>query len=438
MATDDIVKIIDFRSISRAMGEIYAGFDSHADIGKIQQVIDDLDSDFNREDFKHWFSGLDSDVRKDIRNQLVRSKMKFVIDDDIGNKNKYISGVSPKSAGGIASQLSLNDVGYYSSFFKFADRTSSLHEISELNGVFRDIRDNAESTKEAEEIFISYVEEHDEVPELYALGAGDNVTPIIGDVGYSAQPRLVHFNDSNHLFIEYWKIGEEITRFDVNESDYRSIQTRSRTVARVHLDSNTIEYASNEDNDDLRSEILDEIVGLFAEDESNAIPDGGVQDLRMDLYDPINITDSDIEDVNKNIGVMSTLDTFHGVHTNTSIHSIDDKPTDRDRLHERLKKRGYIKSHPKLLLGVKDGQYELLDPERVDDFKFEDENSEDEEVPTIQELVKQVEENSDYDKVIKFTIVLNAEDDTLRIWKSALPTEVRKMVFHEIADELEW
>ncbi|SFR34256.1 hypothetical protein [Halogeometricum limi] len=431
LSSDHLADTIDYRSIKRGLQSVNSSLDDSIPDETLREEILTGDWDLGREKFADWLASVDEILQTYIIQQLVFKKKRFLLEDEIGDKTRYISESLADASSVLANELDLNSVAYYESFFNFSERTTSVHRIAEMGGIFQQIRDDADTVQEAREIFLQGVESDDRIPEHYRY-AVNSLSPIIGDVQYEPKPRLVSFEDEDHIYMEFWKVGEEITQFDVNRSDYTTIQTRSRTAVRIHLDTGFIEYASDQSSKDVRGTVLDKLMYHFAGDESEMVTDGGVS-LGKQRHDVITVTDSDIDKINERIGVMSTLDTFHGKYTNTSLHSIDDRPTQQDDLHRQLRMRGYIKSHPKILLGVDGQNYELIKPSEVeDDYSFEDD------VPKIEDLVDQIQRKSSYTKIEKVTVVLNADQDTIRIWKSAIPPEVRRMLFHMIAEELDW
>jgi len=428
----DLPEFIDYRSIKQGLSEVDASLSEESPNDGLRSALRSFEYS-DRERFKQWFDDLDDDVQDHLADRLIRSKKLSLLEEDIDNKKRYIEDSVAEDARGLADSLDLSTIQYYESFFTFGDRTSSLHSIDQVGGIFAKINENAETVEEAQDIFRENVRESETIDDLYAQAAGQYPSPIIGDIDYYPKPRTIRFTRPNRMYAEYWKKGEEITRFDVNRSDYMTITTRSRTAVRVNLEKGLIEFASQDNSDNHQKAVLDELVDNFAI-EDGVETDGGLS-LTQQEHSRVSISSSDVEQVNENIGIMSTLDSFRGRIANTSLHSIKQRPVDRDENHEELKERGYIKSHPRLLLGVKDDEYELLDPEEVyDDYAPDIEDD----IPDMDTLVDEIRENSSYDSVERYTIVLNADENTFRIWKAAQKPSVRELVFNLVAEELNW
>lgn len=427
----EIITILDLRSLRKATGSLQSGIDQSPSSDELKNALNSLPVNPNQEEIKNWLSSLESNVQDSIIKQLIIEKKKDILDLKIGNKRQYMSHNPINSLNEYANSFHLSELEYFESFFTFADRTSNVYTLEDVGGVFSQIQQEAETKEDASELFKKFIKTKGEIDNVYAEAIGRVPSGIIGDISFKPTPRLIRFLDAQHIYFEYWSTGEEITEFDVNKGDYRTIRTRARTAVRVHLDSNTIEYTSDKDSEDHESLVLSNTVDQFGRGEPGIAADGGI--MRNATTSRVRISTSDIAEINKKVGVMSTLDSFRGQYANTEFHSVNDRPVDQDQYHEQLRNRGYIKSHPKLLIGARGNQYELLDPKEVrDDYAVNNE------LPPIKELVSGLEQNSTYDEVEKFTIVLNSDENTIRIWKSALPPEVRRTVFHLVVDELGW
>jgi len=430
----EIINVLDYRSIKSTLDKI--ANDEEEDINEnIQQAVSEVPEYPSREQIRIWLKKQDDEVADSISSLLSLNKKKSIL-RNIEQKVEYIEESESNSVPILASHLTLKDVAYYESHFKFADMTAGIYGMKSKEGIFGEIYTEAETAEQAKEIFISRVLEREDINNQYAEAADEIPTALIGDVDYNPRPRIVKFEDSNHLFIEFWSIKGKNTVYDVNEGNYITIDERARTSLRIHLDSGTIEYISTKDSSDHRKAVLDYVIEKFSL-EREVRSDGGLMSFTTDgtsLFTDIEIDSSDVIDVKKNVGLVSTLDGFRGRNTNSRLTARDSGDVENDPMHRQLERgRDYRISHPQILLGEReDGEYELVDPIEIrDDFSFDEDMS-------VDDIVDEIREMTDYLSVRKFTVVLNTEKNTVRIWKESCSPSTRRLVFHLLADELGW
>lgn len=389
-----------------------------------------LESTASREEIKEWVQA--HPEQEEAFLQELISAAKDVLLDDNERYLKYID-VNHNDNGEETLLDNVIDIYYYDSFFRYTDHSTKLYSIDELGGVFADIAREAKYIDEAKELFVEHVREQNDIDEAYLAALDDYPAPLIGEVEHQARPRLLKFEDVDHLYIELWSIGDTFSRFDVNEGDYKTIESLARTVVRVHFDTGILEYTSDDTTKGHRESVLTNLLDQFNQT-SNPGSDQATN------YSQRTITDPHIRQIKKNIGVLSTLDSFRGIQANLRYSSVKDRNVETAPTHSNMERsRDYQKSHPRILIGWTDGGWELIekddlvcDPDLdLDETSFEEEDA-------VSNVVQKIREQGQYDRVRQFTIPMNTDKDTLRIWKKRCSPETRRTIFHLIADELGW
>ena len=385
----------------------------------------------SRQEIKIWVRDHPDEGREFLRELITVAKDRLL--DDNESYLEFIGANQPEDKESLAETLDLFDAYYYDSFFRYTDHSTKLYDIDELGGVFADIAEQAESTDEAKKLFVEHCDERDDIDEAYLAALDDYPAPLIGEIEYRARPRLLQFEDEDHLYLELWSIGDTFTRFDVNEGDYKKIESLARTVIRIHLDGGILEYTSDDSKKSHRKSVLTDLLDQFNQT-SNPGSDQATN------YGEKAITDRHIRQIKESIGVLSTLDSFRGGQANLRYSSVDDRNVETDPTHSNMERsRDYQKSHPRILIGWTGSGWDLIkknslvnDPNLgLDEASFEEEEA-------VSNVVRKIREQGQYGRVRQFTIPMNTDKDTLRIWKRRCSPETRRTIFHMIADELGW
>lgn len=197
----------------------------------------------------------------------------------------------------VSESLSTRECYYYDSFFGYTDHTTRIYNISQIDGVLREIAENADSGDTAQNIFNNYCSDN-QLSYFYAASE-DLPAPLIGNLGNSPRPRLVHCEDDNHIYVEFWKRGNIINRFDIDSGEYQSVNTVSRPYIRIHLDSGLVEAAgdrAHQSNKKLVSLFLKKFSGNSLNDSVN-IGDRGIKTTRQKLAFQISLDEFKTDEV---------------------------------------------------------------------------------------------------------------------------------------------
>jgi len=411
----ELIDSLEMRSIRRGLYE--------ADVGP--------ETTASRQELKEWVQE-HPDQGEAFLQELVAAAKEVLLDDN-ESYLEFISVNQDDEEASLTESIDLFDAYYYESFFGYTDHSTKLYSIDELGGVFADIADEAESITRAKELFRGHCQGRDDIDEAYLAALDDYPAPLIGEVEHQARPRLLKFEDPDHLYIEFWSIGDTFSKFDVNEGDYKQIESLARTVVRVHFDTGILEYTSDDTTKGHRENVLADLLDRFNQT-SNPGSDQATN------YSEKIITDHHIRQVKNNIGVLSTLDSFRGARANLRYSSVDDRNVETDPTHSNMERsRDYQKSHPRILVGWNGGGWELIEKDDlVDDQDLDLDEASFEEEDAVSNVISEIREHGQYDRVRQFTIPMNSDKDTLRIWKKRCSPETRRTIFHLIADELGW
>lgn len=409
-----LVDSLGMRSIRRCLHESDVGPDSTA----------------SRQEIKGWIERNPEQADVFLQNLVFHAKE--VLLDDNERYSEFID-VAADDETSIIEALDLLEVYYYDSFFGYTDHAVRLYSIDELGGVFEDISEEAMSVAEAEEYFKSHCEGRDDIDDAYVDAVSEFPAALIGEVEHEVRPRLIQFEDVDHIYMELWSIGDTFTEFDINEGDYKKIETLARTIVRVHLDTGIIEYTSDDAKKSHRENVVTEVLECFNQS-------GNPGSDQATNYSERIITDNHIRQVKENIGVLSTLDSFRGARANLRYSSVDERNVETDPTHSNMEDtRDYQKSHPRILVGRTNGEWELIEKEElVDNPDLDLDEASFEEEDAVSTVIREIREQGQYDEVRQFTIPMNSDKDTLRIWKKRCEPETRRTIFHLIGEELGW
>lgn len=328
----------------------------------------------------------------------------------------------------LLEQYTLSDFYYFDSFFHYTDHSYFIFNISELNSIFQKIHNQVEDASRAGEALKSFCEDNN-FSSFYIHALEPLPSPLIGDVDDDPKPRLIKIEDKDHIYAEFWSLGREINDFDVNIGDYKTIDTLDKAIVRIHLDTGHIEFTSDSGRVKRQKKILRNILANF-----NAQGSPSKSDID-EMFEKIEITDQQIRKVKEKLGVLSTLDEFRGSRANLRYTSVKKRNVESDPSHSNTEKaRDYKKSHPRIVLGEKDDQWQFIYPNDILDHA-EDEPEEEE---TLKEILNELDSEEDYNRVDQFTVTLNSDKDTLRIWKKRCTSGMRRLIFHLLRRELGW
>lgn len=199
------------------------------------------DSDPNRSEIKDWVKN-HSEYTGDVLKDAIWGGKLYTISSN-QERLDFIEDAATSELRTVSESLSTRECYYYDSFFGYTDHTTRIYNIAQIDGVLREIAENADSGDTAQNIFNNYCSDN-QLSYFYAASE-DLPAPLIGNLGNSPRPRLVHCEDDNHIYVEFWKRGNIINRFDIDSGEYQSVNTVSRPYIRIHLDSGLVEAAGD-------------------------------------------------------------------------------------------------------------------------------------------------------------------------------------------------
>ena len=371
----------------------------------------DIDEDATR---KEVLTALQTRPDADqLRQDIIEGAKERILEDD-HVKVDNIEGAGQGFAV-IQGNLNLRETYYYDSYFRYTDRTARVYKIPELGGVLSEIA-NAESSVAAQEMFTEHSEGNN-LDDAYVQAAEDVPAPLIGNVDDSFRPRLVEFEDSNTIYVTYWKRGKTWSALDVRTGDYEKIKTLFQAILRVDLETGLIEMMSD-DSQKSHKKLVERFLSEF-NDNNTAVS--------------INIRGPDIRRAKKNLSILTSLNEFVGDEAKVRLTRNRARSVEADPANSQMEsQRDYSRSNFQILIGQESGgnDWNLVNRVNIDVL-----DEEDEEV-SMEDVISAVEE--DYDDVLPLTISLDSEKSTFRIRKKALTPSTRRQVFNLLADELNW
>jgi len=436
------VDVVDLRTLRRTLKGIKSGeADCRTEVVETVEQLFLNDNELRpRSEIRDQLNEADVELVDTIENLVTKSYKEEILEGlDADNLLSHISGHTSTSIEILSEELSLREIEYLQSHFKFVDRSTDLYSFKFQGEILENISNQASNSGEAQRILLDELKTLDN-SHFFKNAAGTLPAPLVGNVDYDPKPRLVHFEDKDHLYMEFWSLGGTNPIYDVNRGDYINIDEREKTAAKVHLDSQTIEAVSTKASDeDHLNNIANRILELFETTEEYQTDGGNLQSLisqqNTDLYTSVSISDDDIDAAHDHIGIMSTLVSFRGSNNNYRATSREDSEvTTEDIVDELAAGRDYKRSHVQVLIAADDpmDQYSLVYPDEVEDLVDINDDM------TIHEIVEEFRDESTYAQVRKFTVVLNTDKDTIRVWKSQCSPRTRRLVFHAFASELGW
>lgn len=347
-----------------------------------------------------------------LRDDIVTGAKRFYLARD-HVKPKFIEGAGPETGIEVLSdQLTLREVCYYESYFKYADHSSNVYKISDTGDILQSLED-IDSKDEVQAELESHIETRAELVE-YDAATGDLPAPLIGDVEESYKPRVLQLESPNIIFIEYWKRGSKTGGFDVRSGDYKTIQGPYRAVLRVDLENLTIEATG-----DNSSNTHENLVKRFMIDFNGSAS-----------ADLIHINSSQIEEARRDLAFIATLDEFLG-DAKLRFTVNESANVEADPAHGSAKgSRELGKSNFRVLMG-ENGTWERIYPRQYPDVDSDGEVS-------LNDFLKELQDDSGYKDVLDVTIGMNSEKNSFRIHKKAITPTTRKAVFDSLAAQVGW
>ncbi|MEA1930054.1 MAG: hypothetical protein U9O06_00685 [Euryarchaeota archaeon] len=379
----------------------------------LQNTDYDVDENASRSVFNNWIADLDGE-RDDFIEQLKPSAKVAKLQP----WSTKLSGITETESDDIAvnaDSLTVRGAHYYDSFFHYTNHTTWVFGIQWLSGTLKQIHENATSADEAQEILRSHCKDLSEP--MYQMAAEEIPSPVIGNVDGSESPRLFHFENKDHLYVEYWTEGSEQDTFDVNTGDYKVAQTLQRTCFRIHLDSGLVEItgdASRGPNKDALKAFLERLGG-------------------NPVIGDVNIGTEGIQKAKENLAFIVSLDEFDGEDAKIRFSKNDNGDVEADPYHSDTEsERERVRLNMQLLYGRTQNGWELIYRKEVGQQYSDSEEVE------VGQLIKDLKRSGPFKQILPLTVGLNREKSSIRFYPEEISPPTRRTIFHLFADELEW
>lgn len=385
---------------------------------KLEKNGDTTNVNPSRSDVRTWFQQNDGEVDTVLDDFERGTKLQTL--EVLGPKTKNVE----EAKGGlnvIADALNLREVYYYKAYFGYTDHTTRVYR-TELGGLLEEITEEAESAEQAQEMFLTYCEENN--LETYKQAAEEIPAPLITNLGDNSRPRLIHFEDQNHLFVQYWKRGNIITELDIETGDLKNISTVYRPTLRLHLDSGLIE-STGDRTDERNTEQIQEFLSAFNGEHTWTSP----VDIR-----------SAIETTKDKLALQVSLDEFEGDEDEAKLRfarSDTVSNVEADSKHQDTEEeRDRVRSNFQLILGRTPDGWELIYKQAIEEM-FSDWDPSDVTLSRVKDMFLDEEP---YSEIADFTVSLNGDQDkqTIRVLGKSREPNLYRTVFHFFADELGW
>lgn len=373
----------------------------------------------SREDIRKWFQENPEKVDPILEDFKRGAKLRTLklIDSKLENIEE-----AKKGPNVVADALNLRSVYYYREYFGYTDHTTRIYH-THLDGVLAEIAENADDAEQAQEMFRTYCEKQN--LDEYGQAAGDIPAPLITNLGDNPQPRLIHFEDANHLFVQYWERGNDITKFDIDTGNRESINTVYRPTLRIHLDSGLIE-STGDRIDERNTGQIQTFLSLF--NGSNS------------WTSPVQIGSSGIETTKDRLALQVSLDEFKGDDDDAKLRfarseSVGNVEAD-SKYADTEEERDRVRSNFQMILGQTTNGWELIYKKTIEEA-FADWDPSDVTLSAVQETFTT---DQPYTEVQDFTVSLNGDKDkqTIRILGKSREPSLERAIFHIFAKELGW
>lgn len=432
----EISHTYDLSVVRSSLSKIRKGVEQGLN-GDLRERASELSDDFSREEFKDWLETLSEEETSDLQRAVSRehrrktlyrrkSKLSYIGDIDIesnSNTNDLIES--------LVTQLTTREATYYDAHFKFANAGAYIYNTEVFEGVIKEIKDNATGAHSAKQIFVEEARDRDDLGKQY-VRAAESLSPIAGQLETAPKPRLIYFEDENHLFIEYWSLGKEDQIFDGQEGYSIEYSPRVRSAARIHIDSGVVEVFDGKKKETHRNTLLDRIERLF--NPERPVADGGTQTGRTDvILRGKSISEDDIWKVMDEVGMLTTLEGFGGRTADAKLSAVQNRDVTKDDTHDDLRDdRGLELANIKIFFDDLEGRRMFIDPEDVGQkLKFDKDT-------TQSQMKDEIREEFGYTNIGHVTLTLNEDNNTIRIQKENCSPETRKTVFHLVTNTLGW
>jgi len=363
--------------------------------------------------FNNWIADLDNE-----RNEFIEQLKPSAKVAKLERWSTKLSGITETGSDDIAvnaDSLTVRGAHYYDSFFHYTNHTTWVFGIQGLNGALEQVRENAESAEEAQKILRSHCENLSEP--MYEMAAEEIPSPVIGNIDGSESPRLFHFEDEKHLYVEYWTGGPERDIFDVNTGDYKVAQTRQRTCFRIHLDSGLVEItgdSSKGPNKDALKAFLERLGG-------------------NPMISDVDIGVDGIQKAKENLALLVSLDEFIGDDAKIRFAKNENGNVEADPYHSDTEaERERVRVNMQLLYGRTQNGWELIYPKEVGQQYSDSEEVE------VGQIIKDLESSSPFKEILPLTVGLNRQKNSIRFHPEEISPPTRRSIFHLFADELNW
>lgn len=372
-----------------------------------------IDTEASRSELDKWVEGLGEEEEGFLQELISSAKVTKL--NQWGNKTGSIVETGSDSVEVNADALSVRGAHYYDTYFQYTDHTTWVFKIQGLSGFLSEVRETADSAKEAQEL----LQEHckDLSDPMYQKAAEEIPSPLIGEVDGSESPRLLHFEDENHLFAEYWTDGGKEDIYDITTGDYKVARSLERTYFRLHLESGLVEIAG----DDSKGPNKDALQAFLKHFGGNPL----LGDVRIGV--------EGIQKAKENLALLVSLDEFLGEDAKLRFARNEKGNVEADPYHSDTEsERERVRTNIQLLYGENRDGWNLIYPTEIGQ-----QYSEDEEVK-VGEIVEDLEESGPFEEVLPMTVGLNREKNSIRFRTKDISPPTRRSIFHLFADELNW
>jgi len=395
-------------------GRLVGALETRAINRATDQSTTDISAGADREEVKDYLR-TQSDAAT-LEDELIEEAKQVIIDDRV-HQVEYIEGtqVGPDA---IAGFLSLSGLAYYDSYFGYTDHATRVYEIDELGGALEEVREDAETEREAKDILRGYVSSND-AGEKYAEALEDVPAALVGNVDDRAAPHVLHFEEPSVLYAEFWAEGSKESGLDVHSGEYKTINRVAKTAVRVYLDYGLAEVTSDSAGPNDRTVLLNLLSALNEHEQ---------------VWN-IDINPSDVSQARNNLGVLTTLNELIDTDTKLRFTRNQAGNVETDSTHRSEESaRQNSRSNFNAILGETAGGWKLIHRSEVAM------NEEEEEELTVDDYLNSVEEDDgfSYRDLDSITIGMAAEKNSYRIMKMNLQPTTRRQIFEMIGDELGW
>jgi len=375
----------------------------------------------------------DSEERESLIIQFINEEKTNNL-EQINSKLEFIEESSSDNVQQAVNDLTLLDTAYYQSFFKFANGSHSVYEIQDSDDILQEVSESANTSKEAQTLFENKVRNSGTIDDIYADAASEFTSPIIGDVGYEPKPRLIKFESPNRVYIEFWSEGSPESVYDATRGKKIHYNTLKRTVVRIQIENNILEYSSTDKTENHRDTIIGYLGDTFSFSKEIASDGGSMVLQSQNDLERIDIKTEDLTTVISELGTISTLESFDGVNATVDYSSIEKRNVQEEPTRDKaLEDRAIRRVNTQMLFDFTDkSNPEFIHPSFVKgSFDFLPDAD-------VYDYIEAITKQTEYDNVDYITVSLHEENDTVRIDKERLTPNARASVFKLLSNKLGW